>query len=159
MTDKSKTEYRAKRMGFIFQSYNLLPILTAVENVELPLLITGTHPKRAREIATKLLDLVGMKGWEPHKPSELSAGQQQRTAIARALVNSPAIVWADEPTGNLDTDTSRQIMQLLRKLNLENRQTFVVVTHDQAVSEWADRILRMKDGRIVEDTGGKRVAV
>lgn len=159
MTDKSKTEYRAKRMGFIFQSYNLLPILTAVENVELPLLITGTHPKKARDTATKLLDLVGMKGWEPHKPSELSAGQQQRTAIARALVNSPAIVWADEPTGNLDTDTSRQIMQLLKKLNLENHQTFVVVTHDQAVSEWADRILRMKDGRIVEDTRNKRVAV
>lgn len=159
MTDREKTEYRAKRMGFIFQSYNLLPILTAVENVELPLLITGNNPKKARAAAEKLLDLVGMKGWEQHKPSELSAGQQQRAAIARALVNSPAIVWADEPTGNLDTDTSRQIMQLLRKLNIENRQTFVVVTHDPAVSEWADRILKMKDGRIVEDTGRKQVAV
>jgi len=155
MTDKQKTEYRAKRMGFIFQSYNLLPVLTAVENVELPLLIVGTHPKKARVTATRILEQMGMKGWEQHKPSELSAGQQQRAAIARALVNSPAIVWADEPTGNLDTETSRQIMQLLKQLNVENRQTFVVVTHDPSVSEWADRILRMRDGRIVEDTPAK----
>ncbi len=159
MTDKQKTEYRAKRMGFIFQSYNLLPILTAVENVELPLLITGRNPKDARRAATKLLNLVGMKGWEPHKPAELSAGQQQRVAIARALVNGPAIVWADEPTGNLDTETSKQIMQLLRRLNIENRQTFVVVTHDPGVSEWSDRILKMRDGRIVKDTGRRQVAV
>jgi len=152
MTDKQKTEYRAKRMGFIFQSYNLLPVLTAVENVELPLLIVGRPPKEARATALRILEQMGLKGWEQHKPSELSAGQQQRAAIARALVNSPAIVWADEPTGNLDTDTSRQIMQLLKQLNLGNRQTFVVVTHDPAVSEWANRILRMKDGKIVEDT-------
>ena len=155
MTDKQKTEYRAKRMGFIFQSYNLLPVLTAVENVELPLLIVGQSPKLARAVATTILGQIGMNGWEQHKPSELSAGQQQRVAIARALVNSPAIVWADEPTGNLDTDTSRQIMQLLKQLNVENRQTFVVVTHDPAVSEWANRILRMRDGKIVEDTAAK----
>jgi len=155
MTDKQKTEYRAKRMGFIFQSYNLLPVLTAVENVELPLLIVGKPPRDARVTSMKILEQMGMKGWEQHKPSELSAGQQQRAAIARALVNSPAIVWADEPTGNLDTDTSRQIMQLLKQLNVENHQTFVVVTHDPAVSEWANRILRMRDGRIVEDTAAK----
>jgi len=155
MTDKQKTEYRAKRMGFIFQSYNLLPVLTAVENVELPLLIVGNPPKQARATAMMIIEQMGMKGWERHKPSELSAGQQQRAAIARALVNSPAIVWADEPTGNLDTDTSRQIMQLLKQLNVGNRQTFVVVTHDPAVSEWANRILRMRDGRIVEDTAAK----
>jgi putative ABC transport system ATP-binding protein len=155
MTDKQKTEYRAKRMGFIFQSYNLLPVLTAVENVELPLLIVGNPPKQARATAMMILEQMGMKGWELHKPSELSAGQQQRAAIARALVNSPAIVWADEPTGNLDTDTSRQIMQLLKQLNVGNRQTFVVVTHDPAVSEWANRILRMRDGKIVEDTAAK----
>lgn len=155
MTDKQKTEYRAKRMGFIFQSYNLLPVLTAVENVELPLLIVGNPPKQARATAMMIIEQMGMKGWEQHKPSELSAGQQQRAAIARALVNSPAIVWADEPTGNLDTDTSRQIMQLLKQLNVGNRQTFVVVTHDPAVSEWANRILRMRDGRIVEDTAAK----
>jgi putative ABC transport system ATP-binding protein len=130
-------------------------VLTAVENVELPLLIVGIPPKQARATATKILDQMGMKGWEQHKPSELSAGQQQRAAIARALVNSPAIVWADEPTGNLDTDTSRQIMQLLKQLNVENRQTFVVVTHDPAVSEWANRILRMRDGKIIEDTAAK----
>ena len=155
MTDKQKTEYRAKRMGFIFQSYNLLPVLTAVENVELPLLIVGNPPKQARATAMMIIEQMGMKGWEQHKPSELSAGQQQRAAIARALVNSPAIVWADEPTGNLDTDTSRQIMQLLKQLNVGNRQTFVVVTHDPAVSEWANRILRMRDGKIVEDTAAK----
>ncbi len=155
MTDKQKTEYRAKRMGFIFQSYNLLPVLTAVENVELPLLIVGHPPKQARATAMMIIEQMGMKGWEQHKPSELSAGQQQRAAIARALVNSPAIVWADEPTGNLDTDTSRQIMQLLKQLNVGNRQTFVVVTHDPAVSEWANRILKMRDGRIVEDTAAK----
>ena len=155
MTDKMKTAYRAKRMGFIFQSYNLLPVLTAVENVELPLLVTGNPPKLARATATGILGQMGMKGWEQHKPSELSAGQQQRVAIARSLVNSPAIVWADEPTGNLDTETSTQIMQLLKKLNVENRQTFVVVTHDPAVSEWSDRILRMRDGQIIEDTAAK----
>jgi putative ABC transport system ATP-binding protein len=142
-------------MGFIFQSYNLLPVLTAVENVELPLLIVGNPPKQARATAMMIIEQMGMKGWAQHKPSELSAGQQQRAAIARALVNSPAIVWADEPTGNLDTDTSRQIMQLLKQLNVGNRQTFVVVTHDPAVSEWANRILRMRDGRIVEDTAAK----
>ena len=155
MSDREKTEYRARRMGFIFQSYNLLPVLTAVENVELPLLVTANPPKAARVKATNILEQMGMKGWEEHKPSELSAGQQQRVAIARSLVNAPAIVWADEPTGNLDTETSTQIMQLLKKLNVENRQTFVVVTHDPAVSEWADRILRMRDGRIVEDTATK----
>jgi len=155
MTDKEKTEYRAKRMGFIFQSYNLLPVLTAVENVELPLLVTRNQPKQARATAMGILEQMGMKGWEEHKPSELSAGQQQRVAIARSLVNSPAIVWADEPTGNLDTETSTQIMQLLKKLNIDNDQTFVVVTHDTAVSEWSDRILRMRDGKIVEDTAGK----
>jgi len=158
MTDGEKSEYRAKRMGFIFQSYNLLPVLSAAENVELPLLITGNPAKTARSRATLMLDLVGMKGWEMHKPSELSAGQQQRAAIARALVNAPSIVWADEPTGNLDTETSGQIMQLLRRLNIENHQTFVVVTHDPDVSEWADRILRMRDGQIIEDKRPKQVS-
>ena len=156
MTDGQKTEYRAKRMGFIFQSYNLLPILTAVENVELPLLIAGRRPKEARQrAAMDLLDLVGMKGRESHRPSELSAGQQQRVAIARALANSPAMVWADEPTGNMDTETSRQVMQLLRRLNAEARKTFVFVTHDPAVSGWASRTLKMVDGRIVEDSGSR----
>ncbi len=151
MNDKQKTEYRVKRMGFIFQSYNLLPVLSSVENAELPLLIAGNVPNKARVDAIEMLSLVGMKGREHHSPSELSAGQQQRVAIARALINKPSIVWADEPTGNLDTETSKQIMQLLRKLNQENNQTFVVVTHDPEVSHWTNRILRMKDGKIIED--------
>ncbi|HLB67270.1 MAG TPA: ABC transporter ATP-binding protein [Thermoplasmata archaeon] len=152
MSDRAKTRYRALRMGFIFQSYNLLPVLTALENVELPLLVAGLPPKDARERATAVLDTVGLGDFVRHKPAELSAGQQQRVAVARALANRPAIVWADEPTGNLDSDTSAQIMQLLHEMNRTNHETFVVVTHDAAISEYADRILRMRNGQIVEQT-------
>src|SRR3990170_3726072 len=126
MSDRAKTRYRALRMGFIFQSYNLLPVLTALENVELPLLIASLPPKDARERAIVVLDSVGLGEFVRHKPAELSAGQQQRVAVARALANRPAIVWADEPTGNLDSDTSAQIMQLLHEMNRANRETFVV---------------------------------
>jgi len=152
MSDRAKTRYRALRMGFIFQSYNLLPVLTALENVELPLLVAGLPPKDARERATAVLDTVGLGDFVRHKPAELSAGQQQRVAVARALANRPAIVWADEPTGNLDSDTSAQIMQLLHEMNRTNHETFVVVTHDAAISEYADRVLRMRNGQIVEQT-------
>jgi len=152
MSDRAKTRYRALRMGFIFQSYNLLPVLTALENVELPLLIASLPPKDARERAIVVLDSVGLGEFVRHKPAELSAGQQQRVAVARALANRPAIVWADEPTGNLDSDTSAQIMQLLHEMNRANRETFVVVTHDAAISEYADRVLRMRNGQIVEQT-------
>jgi len=152
MSDRAKTRYRALRMGFIFQSYNLLPVLTALENVELPLLIASLPPKEARERAIGVLDSVGLGEFVRHKPAELSAGQQQRVAVARALANRPAIVWADEPTGNLDSDTSAQIMQLLHEMNRANRETFVVVTHDAAISEYADRVLRMRNGQIVEQT-------
>ncbi len=152
MSDRAKTRYRALRMGFIFQSYNLLPVLTALENVELPLLVASLPPKDARERATAVLDSVGLGDFVRHKPAELSAGQQQRVAVARALANRPAIVWADEPTGNLDSDTSAQIMQLLHEMNRTNHETFVVVTHDAAISEYADRILRMRNGQIVEQT-------
>ena len=151
MSDRAKTKYRALRMGFIFQSYNLLPVLTALENVELPLLVAGATPKDARTRAQEMLEAVDLADFARHKPSELSAGQQQRVAVARALVNRPAIVWADEPTGNLDSDTSAQIMQLLHAMNRTNRQTFVVVTHDPAISGYADRTLRMRNGQIVEE--------
>ncbi len=150
MGDDRRTEYRARRMGFVFQSYNLLPILTAQENAELPLVIGGVPNRQAREVARRLLGLVGLQGFEAHKPAELSAGQQQRVAIARALVNKPAIVWADEPTGNLDSETSAQVMDLLVRFNGENRQAFVVVTHDSAVASRAHRILKMRNGQIVE---------
>jgi len=150
MGDDRRTGYRAKRMGFVFQSYNLLPVLTARENAELPLIVGGVPYRQAREVARRMLALVGLEEFGDHKPAELSAGQQQRVAIARALVNKPAIVWADEPTGNLDSDTSAQVMELLVRLNRENGQTFVVVTHDSVVAGRAHRILRMRNGQIVE---------
>jgi len=136
----------------VFQSYNLLPVLTAAENVELPLLVAKVPAKDARRKALVLMGQVELNGWAGHKPAQLSAGQQQRVAIARALVNDPAIVWADEPTGNLDSETSAQIMDLLVRLNREQRQTLVLVTHDAIVSSRAHRILRMRNGQIVEET-------
>jgi len=150
MGDDRRTGYRAKRMGFVFQSYNLLPVLSARENAELPLIVGGVPYRQAREVARRMLALVGLEEFGDHKPAELSAGQQQRVAVARALVNKPAIVWADEPTGNLDSDTSAQVMDLLVRLNRENGQTFVVVTHDPVVAGRAHRILRMRNGQIVE---------
>jgi len=154
MDDDAKSRYRSRRMGFVFQSYNLLPVLSAAENVELPLLVARVPAKESRRRALGLLGQVELDGWAGHKPAQLSAGQQQRVAIARALVNEPAIVWADEPTGNLDSETSAQIMDLLVRLNREQQQTLVLVTHDAIVSSRAHRILRMRNGQIVEETRG-----
>ena len=151
MKDNPRTEYRARKMGFIFQSFNLLPVLTALENVELPLLVSGTSPREARKKAEKALDLVGLTDWKDHKPSELSGGQQQRVTIARSLVNDPIIVWADEPTGNLDSKNSKEIMALLTKLNRENNLTFVIVTHDPSVGSMCKRVVRMENGLIKEE--------
>lgn len=155
MKDNPRTEYRAQKMGFIFQSFNLLPVLTALENVELPLLVSGTSSKKAREQAEKALALVGLTEWKDHKPSELSGGQQQRVTIARSLVNNPAIVWADEPTGNLDSKNSLEIMNLLLKLNKENNQTFVIVTHDPKVGQMCTRVVEMESGLIKRETNNK----
>jgi putative ABC transport system ATP-binding protein len=152
MKDNPRTEYRAQKMGFIFQSFNLLPVLTAVENVELPLLVSGTSSAEARKKAEKALGLVGLTEWMHHKPSELSGGQQQRVTIARSLVNDPAIVWADEPTGNLDSTNSNEIMNLLLKLNKENNQTFVIVTHDPKVGQMCSRMVEMESGLIKRET-------
>ena len=151
LPDDALSEYRARSMGFIFQLYNLLPVLSALENVEMPLLISGQKPRQARDIARHRLDQVGMANWADHKPSELSGGQQQRVTIARALVNEPSIVWADEPTGNLDSENANDVMALLCRLNEENQQTFVIVTHTQEVGDMAGRIVRMRDGRIEHD--------
>ncbi len=151
MDDDAKSRYRSRRMGFVFQSYNLLPVFSAVENVELPLLVARKPAKEARARALRLLHDVDLDGWEEHRPAQLSAGQQQRVAVARALVNDPAIVWADEPTGNLDSDTAGQIMDLLVRLNAEQGQTLVVVTHDSTVSSRAHRILTMRNGQIVDE--------
>jgi putative ABC transport system ATP-binding protein len=151
MPDRDRTRYRAQTMGFVFQAFNLLPVLSSVENVELPLLVAGVSPRHTRSRAEEALAMVGLAEQFHQRPAELSGGQQQRVAIARALVNDPAIVWADEPTGNLDSETSADVMDLLCKLNKEKSQTFVLVTHDLAVGRRADRILRMADGAIVEE--------
>jgi putative ABC transport system ATP-binding protein len=147
--DKKRTTYRAKRMGFIFQVYNLLPVLSAVENVELPLLVGDVKPSTAREMARSALDRVGLLEWANHRPAELSGGQRQRVTIARSLVNNPAIVWADEPTGALDSAAASEIMDLLKELNTVQGLTIVLVTHDPGVGNMCDRIVRMRDGEIV----------
>lgn len=152
MSDTRKTEYRARQMGFIFQVYNLLPVLNAVENVELPLLVSGVKPGEARKRASAALELVGLPGKNKSHPAELSGGQRQRVTIARSLVNHPAIIWADEPTGALDSASATSIMNLMCLLNKEQGQTVVLVTHAPEVGQRADRIVRMRDGRI-EDAG------
>ena len=154
MSDDALSEYRAKSMGFVFQAYNLLPVLTVQENVELPLILAGNSQKNSRDRATEKLNLVGLGDRIDHLPAELSGGQQQRVAIARALANDPSIVWADEPTGNLDSTNAGEIMELLTRLNKEQGQTFVLVTHSDEVGGMADRIVRMSDGVIVDDGNG-----
>jgi putative ABC transport system ATP-binding protein len=151
MSDNSKTEHRAKRMGFVFQFYNLLPVLSAVENVELPLLVSGVSAKEARVKAERALDVVHLAEWATHKPAELSGGQRQRVTIARALVNDPAIVWGDEPTGDLDSQNAAEIMDLLQQLNRDHDQTFVLVTHDNGIAQRTQRIIHMQDGQIISD--------
>ena len=151
MSDDKKTEHRARRMGFVFQFYNLLPVLSAVENVELPLLVSGISAKEARRKAIDALDIVHLVPWATHKPAELSGGQRQRVTIARALVNEPAIVWGDEPTGDLDSTNATEIMNLLVDLNEAHAQTFVLVTHDQGIAQRTRRIIRMQDGQIISD--------
>ena len=150
MDDKRRSDYRARRVGFVFQSYNLLPILSAVENVEMPLLACAVKAKESRARASEMLKQLGLGDRLNHRPSELSGGQQQRVSLARALVSRPAIVWADEPTGNLDEEGSRQVTDLLRQLNREFQQTMVVVTHDPDVAATCDRTLRMRDGKFVD---------
>src|SRR4029079_9083015 len=141
-----RTEFRARQMGFVFQFYNLLPVLSAVENVELPLLVSGTKTGEARKKAESALDLVHLRDWAKHKPSQLSGGQRQRVTIARALVNQPAIVWGDEPTGDLDSANADEIIALMRTLNQRNQQTLVLVTHDPRIGAACDRVIRMMDG-------------
>ncbi len=158
LSDNRKTEYRARRMGFVFQFYNLLPVLSAVENVELPLLVSGIGAKDARERARTALERVHLTDWSSHKPGELSGGQRQRVTIARSLVNEPAIVWGDEPTGDLDSTNAEEIMNLLCDLNETNRQTFVIVTHAHEVAARAHRIVRMVDGLIVDEERIKDLA-
>jgi ABC-type lipoprotein export system ATPase subunit len=151
MSDRRRTRFRAERMGFIFQTYNLIPVLSAVENVELPLLVAGIRPKEAHRRATAALEMVGVPEQAGKRPNETSGGQQQRVTVARSLVNDPAIVWADEPTGALDSETSGEIVDLLVRLNREQGHTFVLVTHDASVAARAHRTIRMRDGLIEGD--------
>jgi putative ABC transport system ATP-binding protein len=152
MSDRERTKYRAANMGFVFQFYNLLPVLSAVENVEMPLLLGDgrANAREARRQAMEALEAVGLADQASQLPGELSGGQRQRVTIARALVNQPAIVWADEPTGDLDSRTAQDILDLMRKLNRENGQTFVIVTHDPNIGAQCDRVITIRDG-ICED--------
>ncbi len=160
MPDDRKTEFRAREMGFVFQTYNLLPVLSAVENVELPLIVSGTRPKVAREMALAALERVGLREWANQRPAQLSGGQRQRVTIARALVNHPSIVWADEPTGALDSKTAKEIMDLIVELNASEQQTCVIVTHDPKVAARCHRTIQMADGVIVrEDSRETMVAI
>ena len=149
MSDRDRTSYRGRRMGFVFQFYNLLPVLTAVENVELPLLVARVEAREARRRALDALAMVGIADRAAHVPEQLSGGERQRVTIARSLVNDPAIVWADEPTGDLDSEMAQEIVGLMRRLNAERGLTFVIVTHDISVGRRAHRIVRMLDGRVV----------
>jgi putative ABC transport system ATP-binding protein len=148
MSDRERTDYRARRMGFVFQFYNLMPVLTAVENVELPLLLARVDGGEARRRALDALDLVGLAPRAGHVPDALSGGERQRVTIARSLVNDPAIVWADEPTGDLDSENAVEIVDLMRRLNVERGLSFLIVTHDIGVGRKTDRIVRMVDGQI-----------
>ncbi|HTK06069.1 MAG TPA: ABC transporter ATP-binding protein [Ktedonobacteraceae bacterium] len=150
-SDREQTAFRAREMGFVFQTYNLLPVLTGLENVELPLLISNVAPKEARLRARESIELVGLTKWAQHRPAEMSGGQCQRLAIARALATAPSIVWADEPTGALDSQTSQEIIELMLRLNREHHLTFVWVTHALEVAQQAGRLITMRDGAVVSD--------
>ncbi len=150
LSDARRTRHRAKTMGFIFQSFNLIPVFSAVENVELPLLLAGTAPKQARRQAQETLERLGLAHRLRHRPPELSGGEQQRVTVARAIAGQPTIVWADEPTGNLDTETATGVMTLLGDLHRDGL-TLILVTHDQAIGATAGRRIEVRDGRIVAD--------
>lgn len=152
LSDRELTAFRACEMGFVFQTYNLLPVLNGLENVELPLLVSGVRPREARERAIASIGQVGLLDWARHRPAEMSGGQRQRFAIARALATAPTIVWADEPTGALDSKTSQEIIDLMLQLNREHGLTFVWVTHSPEVARQAARLIEMRDGLIERDS-------
>jgi putative ABC transport system ATP-binding protein len=150
LPDAKRTDHRARRMGFVFQSFNLIPVFTAAENVELPLLITGQAGRDARDRCHDLLDRLGLSKRHDHRPAELSGGEQQRVAIARALVTEPAIIWADEPTGNLDSHTAADILELLHEVHAGG-QTLVIVTHDLDIGASGERLVEVHDGQVTYD--------
>jgi len=151
ISDNARTDLRGRAFGFIFQDFNLLPVLSAVENVELPLLLLGSSANHARQEALEALGRVGLSDRADHRPSELSGGQQQRVAVARSIVHRPSIILCDEPTGNLDTGTSRNVMDLLRSMNETEGTTFLIVTHDEAIAAQCQRTIVMNDGLVVKE--------
>ena len=151
LNDAQMADLRLYHIGFIFQAYNLIPVLSALENVEYVMLLQGTPADERRQRAREILDIVGLEGKYDRRPAELSGGQQQRVAVARAIVSSPDIVLADEPTANLDSKTGESLLQLMRQMNRERGVTFIFSTHDPMVMEYARRIVLLRDGRIVED--------
>jgi len=148
---------RNKKIGFVFQGFNLLSRTSAMENVELPMLYNGVTAREREQKAMAALKSVGLEGREHHFPNQLSGGQQQRVAVARALVNNAPIIFADEPTGNLDTKTSAEIMELFTKLNAESNITIILITHEPDIAEYSRRIIKFRDGCIMTDEGGKNV--
>lgn len=157
LTDDELSDIRNREIGFIFQGFNLIPNLTAVENVELPLIYRGVSRAKRRELPEAALQKVGLEKRIDHKPSEMSGGQQQRVAIARAIAQAPPVILADEPTGNLDSHSTKEIMQILKNLHAEGR-TVILITHDNEIAEQADRVIQIRDGRIVRDTAREAVA-
>jgi putative ABC transport system ATP-binding protein len=147
MSDRSRTAYRSKNMGFVFQAFNLLPVLSAAENVEIPLLLQGASARESRRRSLEMLETLGLAHRADHRPDQLSGGEQQRVAVARALIHKPAVVWADEPTGNLDSEVTNVIVELLVRMN-QTGQTIVLVTHNPQVAERTQRTVHMRDGRI-----------
>ncbi|MFC1854868.1 ABC transporter ATP-binding protein [Candidatus Dependentiae bacterium] len=151
MTSDERAMVRNKKIGFVFQKFNLLTSITALENVALPKLYAGVKEKQAKQEALSQLDIVGLKDWATHFPYQLSGGQQQRVAIARALSNNPAILFADEPTGNLDSETGKEIIELFKNINAKQKTTVIIVTHDPKVAKVAPRIVEIEDGKVVSD--------
>ena len=152
ISDDARTDLRGASFGFIFQDFNLLPVLSAAENVELPLLLKGEAPHEARKKALEALEMVGLEDRGEHRPAELSGGQQQRVAVARAIVHQPSIILCDEPTGNLDNNTSKEVMSLLSEMNRNQRTTFLIVTHDANIAAKCQRTITMSDGMVLTDS-------
>ncbi|MDO4793475.1 MAG: ABC transporter ATP-binding protein [Filifactor alocis] len=153
LNEAQVTLFRQKNIGFIFQAYHLLPMLTALENVSLPLVFRNERTDKREKEASQMLQKVGLKGYERRKPAQMSGGQQQRVGIARALVGSPKIIFADEPTGNLDTHTTKEVMELIVTMVREKGQTLIIVTHDVSIAAYADKIVTIRDGRILSVEG------
>ncbi|PKM67676.1 MAG: macrolide ABC transporter ATP-binding protein [Firmicutes bacterium HGW-Firmicutes-2] len=150
MNESDLANFRRRHIGFIFQSYNLIPTLNALENITMPLLFKGVHPKVRHKVGMEMLDAIGIKDRWRHKPTEMSGGQQQRVSLARAFINDPDIIFADEPTGNLDTKTANTMMMLMLGLVKERRQTLIIVTHNEELAVFADYVIHIRDGNIYE---------